>query len=466
MRRGRDGNERQAVPSREVNNLLHTLRGEQFRHSQNLRRSKAHLETLQSRTYNNPSLPFSDIYRYANTPSETATRDEDRTPPPLPVIREGHLEHGYPRGAVPGPPPPKSWSGLFRSHQHRGQQTESRDTVAFRKQALSLVFSHTPWSFGSSDVPLLPASTRTHPEQTDRGGDLDSDSSEAEIAPLTQICVRVLLAAFPDAAGFREELLEALPPMFRRDVLRYTAVHEPLPNGKLYLLFEPEGHADGEVIVVGPQATLQRDLFASLSSSLEAQEEGGDEEAEDMQEGPSGSRQVTGDLPDQGAEENEDEEEGSWEEEESTSQDLPPPLHTLVVLNAQVPSTTLFLFPLTLTRLALLALPAPSPQIHRLPRICPLLEVLDLSYNPWLNDPPGGKRLGNMESTLDRIEWEKWARLRVLGFRMCNVPISIVARVNRGRLGDDVDIVGLEEQTLGGSLSVVEGMMKSLRLSD
>ena len=403
---------------------------------------------------------------------------EERTlpPPPLPVLREGYLEHGYPRGAVPGPPPPKSWSGLFRSHHPpRGQQTESRDTVAFRKQALSLVFSHTAWSFGSSDVPLLPANTRA---KDDLASHPSVGEAEAEVEPavasLTQICLRVLLAVFPDAADFREELLEVLPPMFRRDILRYTAVHDPLPNGKLYPLFEPDGHVDGEVIVVGPQATLQRDLFASLSSSSEAQEEGGDKsgEAVDGQEGQEGSRQPL-ELDSGPAEAggNEDRE-VSWEEGSLGSQDQPSPLHTLVVLNAQVPPTTLFLFPLTLTRLALLALPVPSPQvhpspqIHRLPRVCPLLEVLDLSYNPWVNEPPGGKGLGNMESTLDRIEWEKWARLRVLGLRMCNVPKSIIARVNRGRLGDDVDIVGLEVQTFGGSFSVVEGMMKSLRLSD
>lgn len=332
-----------------------------------------------------------------------------------------------------------------------------------------------PWSFGSSDVPLLPTSTR----QRD---DLDPYPSEGEaerkvaVVPLTQICMRVLLATFPDVAGFRQELLNFLPPMLRRDVLRYTAVHDPLPNRKLYSLFEPEGHVDGEVIVVGPQATLQRDLFPSLSSSLEAREESeGDPEealAEDERVEPLGSYQVASDPPerDLNAAETEDnvDKGGSWEEESSASQDLPPPLHTLIVHNAQVSSMMLFRFPPTLTRLALLALPSPQvqpgPQIHRLPRMCPLLEVLDLSYNPWLNEPPGGKGLRNMESSLDRIEWEKWARLRVLGLRMCNAPENIATRVNRGRLGEEVDIFGLGEQTLGGSLGAVEEMMKSLDL--
>ena len=86
-----------------------------------------------SRTYNDPSLPFSDIFRYAHLPSEETVRDEDRTPPPLPVIREGHLEHGYPRGAVPGPPPPRSWSGLFQRHGREDEPEDEDAATLFRK---------------------------------------------------------------------------------------------------------------------------------------------------------------------------------------------------------------------------------------------------------------------------------------------------------------------------------------------
>ena len=419
-----------------------------------------------SRTYNDPSLPFSDIFRYAHLPSEETVRDEDRTPPPLPVIREGHLEHGYPRGAVPGPPPPRSWSGLFQRHG-REDEPEDEDAVVFRKCALSLIFSYTPWSFGSSDVPLLRSL-----QQPDDHHSWSSDAEDAEgsIPPLTQVCLKVLLAALPDPAEFRDELLEVLPPMFRRDLLRYTAVHDPLPDAKLYALFEPEGHVDGEVIVVGPQATLQRDLFVGYSRSLGSQSGSRDEEAQDTQQRPSGSGQSISPPPtpdaDSAEADTEAEDVDDWEAKSSFSQDSPPPLQTLIVLSASVPTNALLVFPVTLTRLALLALPVPSPQVHRLPWVCPLLEVLDLSYNPGLNDPQGGMKHANVGSTLDRIEWEKWARLQVLGLRMCNVKESIVARVNKGRLGDEVMIVGLDERTFGGSLDLVEGMMKSLRLSD
>ncbi|KAI0362106.1 hypothetical protein OH77DRAFT_1441328 [Trametes cingulata] len=447
--------------SREVNSLLHTLRGEQFRHEQNLRRSKAHLVAAASHSRNDPSLPFSDIFRFpANQRTDTA-RDEDGgtapAPAPLPVIRDGHLEHGYPRGPVPGPPPPRSWSGLFRHDALQEGAPAAYDPSldksmpAFRCRALSLIFSHTPWSFGSSDVPMYESSPYA-----------DRDVSDSAVPPLTQICLRVLLAEFPDTAGFRDELLPAIGPYFKRDILRYTAVHEPLPNAKLYPLLEPEGHADGELIVVGPQATLQRDLLLSLSPTATVQREGGDEGEEDRGEGPSSSgHSSVGDTDNSGHASPADED--SWEAE-SSSQEVSPPLHTLVVLNAPVTTPTLFAFPLILTRLALLALPSPTP-VHRLPRICPLLEVLDLSYNPWLNEPPGGKGVENSESIAQRIEWDKWARLRVLGLRGCDVPQEVIDKVNKGRW-EEVEIVLEEHRTFKTSMSDVEAMMRSLRLTD
>ncbi|KAL7283394.1 hypothetical protein ACG7TL_002824 [Trametes sanguinea] len=440
--------------SREVNTLLHTLRGEQFRHSQNLRRSRAHLLAA-ARSYNDPSLPFSDIYKFPSSRRRTAPEDDGTAPPPLPVIRDGHLEHGFPRGPVPGPPPPRSWSGLFRSGDSVDEydlaaKDPSRDknSPAFRRRALTLILSYLPWSFGSSDVPLFEfAPYAAH------------DTSDHRVPPLTQICMGVLLAEFPDVAGFRDELLPGIPPYFKRDILRFTAVHDPLPNAKLYPLFEPEGHVDGEVIVVGPQATLQRDHLLSLSPETSAPRTKGEKDKVDQEEGSSSTSSDAGDE----AEEQQTPDEDLWDVETS-SQEMPEPLHTLVVLNSPVPATTLFAFPLILTRLALLALPTPTP-VHRLPRICPLLEVLDLSYNPWLNEPPGGQVTENSESILQRIEWQKWARLTVLGLRGCDVGPDIVAKVNKGRW-EEVEVVMEEHRTFRTTMSDVEAMMRSLRLSD
>ncbi|KAH9854236.1 hypothetical protein C2E23DRAFT_914859 [Lenzites betulinus] len=446
--------------SREVNTLLHTLRGEHFRHAQNLRKSRAHLASAAAHTYNDPSLPFSDVHRFAHLAPSTP-RGGRAAPPPHPIIRDGHLEYDFPRGPVPGPPPPQSWGGLFKhgDGQEGGPAASdpARDNTmpAFRRRALSLVFSHTPWSFGSSDVPLY---------------DDDSVDARGAVPPLAQICLRVLLAMFPDAVGFEQELLPALPSYFRRDVLRYTAVHDPLPNAKLYPLLQPEGHADGELIVVGPQATLQRDLLLSLSQNATARRvTAEEEEPDDRGEGPSsngnsGHDDGGADDTTEDAAEASDEDESSWEAD-SSSQETSPQLHTIIVLNAPVHITTLFSFPPVLTRLALVALPAPTP-VHRLPRICPLLVVLDLSYNPWLNEPPGGQGAESASETVaQRVEWTKWARLRVLGLRGCDVPRDVLMQVNRGRW-DEVEIVLDEPRAFRTTMGDVEAMMRGLRLND
>ena len=124
--------------------------------------------------------------------------------------------------------------------------------------------------------------------------------------------------------------------------------------------------------------------------------------------------------------------------------------------------------------------------LHRLPRLLPLLEVLDLSYNPWLGQPkivpfsagdtrldqrrdgalhPGiaigggtfgrdtrewrdggenssvdGRRTG--ENLLERTEWTRWSSLKVLGLRECGVGKDILVKVNQGRWVD-VEVIGV-----------------------
>lgn len=362
---------------------------------------------------------------------------------------------------MPGPPVPKSWSGLFRR-----DPVQNRMTIAFRREALSLVFSYIPWSFGSSDVPVLrvPTELAGRPSATATQG--AQHSAESLVPPLAQICLKVILAEFPDPREFQDELLPFLPPHLHRDVLRYTAVHDPLPTSKLYTLCGPEGLIDGELIVVGPQAMLQRDALVSSLPTLPTHRgsDNGDEDAEDHAEGAAAATPASSSEAlqrDAGEEAGED----IWDVASTYSQDASPPLHTLIILNASVSTPMLFVFPPTITRLALLALPAPA-QVHRLPRICPLLEVLDLSYNPWLNDLPSRQGRSVSENIIDRIEWEKWARLQVLGLRECSVPESIVARVNRGRMEEEVVVIGVNERTFDTRLSAVEGTMKSLRLSE
>ena len=111
-------------------------------------------------------------------------------------------------------------------------------------------------------------------------------------------------------------------------------------------------------------------------------------------------------------------------------------MQTLIILSTAVPVNMLLAFPPTLTHLALLALPT-STHIFRLPRICPLIEVLDISYNKWLTQPHAGN-----ESVLQRIEWDRWSRLRVVGLKGTGVGEEIMPHINKGRWVD-VDIVGM-----------------------
>ena len=427
-----------------------------------------------TRTFNKPTLPFSDDYDFTDSLQSNDT-DAIRVAPPV-VIHDGRLEHDYPRGPVPGPAIPRSWSGLFR-------HGDNRSTVAFRREALSLILAHLRWSFGSSDVPTLGTRDDYSPEpESDTATEVSDDAPDTSthaVPPLTQIALGVLLQAFPDAESFRDELLPMLPPHFRRDVLRYTAVHDPLPNTKLYALCAPEGHADGELFVVGPQASVLREPLVGLSPTLAAhraiREEDEDTEAgagadgqtsRDRGEGGSGrpgfAADAVGGASDEMVSPTDDQGE-SWDALSDEDEDEVPPLHAFVVLSAVVSPSALFVFPCTLTHLALLALPIPSP-VHRLPRICPLLEVLDLSYNLWLNDPPGTRTMSNTESTVERIEWAKWSNLRVLGLRGCGITIDIVTKVNKGRW-DDVEVVGLNSD--GMLVTEHEDVkMRNLHLTD
>ncbi|KAI0689788.1 hypothetical protein BC835DRAFT_226793 [Cytidiella melzeri] len=388
---------------RKVNNLLHTLRGEQFRHSQNVSGSKIRL--LNESGYNKPSLPLSQIF--GGTGSD-ATDAQDMAavqpapfrapgqpghrPRPLVTLIEGVPTYAYPDGAVPGPKPPKSWSALFDPRDERTGQE-------WRQSALSLFFSQLP----------LASDTASH-------------DSESAIPTLASMCLRVLLRMCSSA----EELAghaQYVSPHLRRELMRWCAVHQPLSSAKLHALCADEGHADGELVVVGPEAGLRFDHLRRLkgknwtrpgpSALADEEEEWEDSEADGGDESP-------GIL----------EEECDWDK---SSPDIPPPLVSLVLFktNLSVPS----ILPPTLTHLALLALPRPT-HVHHLPAICPLIQVLDLSFNGWLAEP-------SSEGTLDRVEWRRWRSLRVLGLKECGITTQKIAKVNEGRW-TDVEIIGLE----------------------
>jgi len=384
-----------AVPrdsdSRHVNNLLHTLRGEHYRHEQNLQRVKARAPLLHS-SYNNPTLPFDQIYAArAVQPEPPATR-------PFPPVRlgpEGVLEYAYPRGRVPGPRPPPSWSGFFDADgKAKGGDPREDEECAWRSNALSLIYSHLPPSTGS-------------------------DAESVPVPRLTLLCLQYLVSLYPgqDASeAFAEDVIPYLPGHLRRQLIRWAAIHDPLSTTQLFAIADSGGHVDGELIVVGPRASLPRDVFKTKRPTSQH------------------ASVVQAPIDTTAREEATDSLE-SWDSP-SFDERTPQPMQNLILVSVALPVNTLLTFPPTLTHLALLSLPTHAP-IHRLPRICPLIEVLDVSFNKWLNQPHAGSK-----SVLERVEWDRWSHLKVLGLKGTGVGEEIVQRVNKGRWVD-VDIVGV-----------------------
>ena len=79
-----------------------------------------------------------------------------------------------------------------------------------------------------------------------------------------------------------------------------------------------------------------------------------------------------------------------------------PPLTTLALLHTKLSVPALLTLPATLTHLALLGLPGAVP-LHRLPGICPLLVVLDLSFNAWLDCAAP-----TAQEKLLAVGWRRW----------------------------------------------------------
>ncbi|KDQ60970.1 hypothetical protein JAAARDRAFT_31966 [Jaapia argillacea MUCL 33604] len=364
--------------SKGVNDLLHTLRGEQFRHSQNLRRTRAHL--LPSHISNTPSLPLEILHA-----SQGLSHTGESFPPPQPTV---------PTNVRPfaGPGPPKSWIPSSQSEEF------SHESALWRARALSVIFSRLPFSSTlSTKVLTNPAySPSSHPNST-------------SVPPLTLLCLRIILSDYLSSDDFTEDLVLSIPPHLRRDLLRYTTIHYPLPSAKLFGLCEPDGHADGELIVVGPSASLQSNHFRTHDRPQREHQDGFSE----------GVEIAIDDL--------------SWDSPATT---LPPPFHTLILLSTPLPLPSIPSLPATLTHVALLSLPSPIP-IHRLPMLCPLLVVLDLSFNSWIREVPAG---------LKRVDWGRWRRLEILGLRGGSIRSGgeeyeqLRVRVNKGRWAD-VEIV-------------------------
>ncbi|CAK5264616.1 unnamed protein product [Mycena citricolor] len=214
--------------------------------------------------------------------------------------------------------------------------------------------------------------------------------SRQRLPSLTTMCIKLLVSK----GGLDEFIVQHIPPHLGREILRWTAVHLPLTTSELKVLCGPPCIADGELIVVGPGADPTAIGLPALQDDAPADEWDADD-GEDL----------------------------------STN---PMPLHTFVVLTAPVSLSILQNLPFSLTHIGLINIPNPVP-LHRLPAICPSLEVLDLSYNSWLKDQKGA------HDRLGALQWSRWHHLRVIGLRRCWIG-DLSAVVNSQRW-DDVTII-------------------------
>ncbi|KAI0054155.1 hypothetical protein FA95DRAFT_1551962 [Auriscalpium vulgare] len=369
--------ERPTTP-REVNNLLHTLRGEQFRHTQNVRRGRnptsAIRASLSLRAPTGPSLPYAEIYGSSSPPApprapERVTSGTDAKPAAGPVPRSW---------AVPAPK----------------DEGPAVDSAAWRAQALALIFK-----FAAE-----PSSGAHH-----------ADATDGRLPPLTQICLRVLLHHYGAQPDTMRTLAAHMAPHICRQLLRLTAVHAPLPDASLYALLGPAGHVDGEAIVVGPHATPRTGLFRAGHGKPDPDEH--EHEHEQQDSGMPTSEPAR-----------------EWDAPADADDWAPQAISTLALLCTPLSVRALLALPPSLTALALVRLPTPVP-VHRLQEKCPLLEVLDLSFNEWLRTPMWGE-----ERALQRVAWRSWGSLRVLGVRGCGLEREVLREVNEGRWVD-VEIV-------------------------
>ena len=245
---------------------------------------------------------------------------------------------------------------------------------------------------------------------------------------LAELCLRVLLTHYGAGADVLAELAPHLAPHHRKRLMEICAVQSPLSSACLRVLLLQTTTAgdrhdgsdarhvhynynqvDGELIIVEPATPPRPELFlvdddrsAGLGQTGKVAEgrrwdaEAGDDE---------------GDVP-------------------GGSQ----PLTALAIVSTVLPTLTFLALPPSLTRLALVHLSAPVP-LHRLPDKCPLLELLDISYNWWL-----GELVWGGERVLERVAWGRWEYLKILGCRDCGVTSEELRKVNEGRW-DDVTIV-------------------------
>lgn len=304
-------------------------RGEKFRHDQNVRKNKVQYHVhIPTKSFPPHLLPPLDLADQAS-----------RTPGESPNAAG---------------PVPKSW-------RTAPKEVRDKETPEWRVDALSLVLGGLP-----ANQTLVPS--------------------------LTELCMRVLLDTFSELEDFEQALLPFLPLHLRCVLQRYTAIHTPLSTPRLHALLGGSTHLNGELIVVGPNASLRKEAITKH---------------------PDPKTPVHGFQ--------------DWDAEDPFVDSFE--LQTLALVSIDLSFQALLTFPRSLKRLALVDISAPPP-IFRLPSLCPSIVILDLSFNSWLKDPERSRTI------LGMVNLDKWGDLEVLGLRSCSVCQDTLDRVNQNRWRD------------------------------
>jgi len=372
---------------RNVNNILHSLRGEDFRRSLNTTRSFFSSRIRASAQHDGPSLP-----PLVNLSSE---------PELLPFLCPAPILTAHPKPAA-GPRAPPSWTAPNSELDDSTIDLAQSSLPEQRLDALSFI------------LPRL-----TNPPSASLLRDLQPRSIRRHVPSLVHLCIEVLLSLDADTCM---SLISLLPIHLRRHIAIHCAIHEPPTRELLRLLFRSDGSVGGEVILTRDFNTsfLEKVGIVQPTSTPDTQPSAPDEWDEDL------SLSL-----------------------ESSSNEHQQALHTLIIVKATFPASIICHLPPTITHLGLIGVHPTAVQIHRLHSILPLISVIDLSSNFWLCAPAHVLPLldgegPNAGHVIDRIRWDRWKRLRAVGLRNCGLPASqseaIVAEIHRGR-GYGVDVV-------------------------
>ncbi|KAL1746108.1 hypothetical protein HDZ31DRAFT_20319, partial [Schizophyllum fasciatum] len=222
--------------NRHVNDMLEALRcarsscisfvdsqflsGEHFRHTQNVSRIRRAPPPSMNRAA--PTLPnFLEYYATPPSPGPSATPKRQS-----------------------GPPPPRSWT-------QSSTDIAPVRTPSLRYSCLPHVFAHLP---GPSHSEAFP--------------------------PLALLCLRALVGLYT-AEEIVEDVAPLLPGHLRRLLVRDAAMHAPFSTAQLSQLGGEEGHIEGELVIVGPAASLREEHVSRLADSAREQATTNDWDADD-----------------------------------------------------------------------------------------------------------------------------------------------------------------------------------------